>query len=243
MTFRYHLLEIVFRMASRYIKNKTIGLENIPPKGQGYIAAANHRSFADAAILPQTLVTARKEAVHMVSYAELFDKPIMGTILRWAEGLVLDRSSKEGIERFFRDAKRILLEKHECVGLHPEAHISKTGKLGRGRTGAARLALETGCPVVPIGLFGTDIVMPPGTTKLNYKRRAMSIVIGKPLSFRKYMRAYEAGDERVKEEILEGATTVIMRAIASITRQHYPFGERALARLAQYEEPDSGGAA
>lgn len=239
MTLRYHLLEIIFRLASRYLKNKVIGLENIPPKGQGYIAAANHRSFADAAILPQTLVTARKEAVHMVSYAELFEKPIMGTILRWAEGLVLDRSSKEGIERFFQDAKRILLEKHECVGLHPEAHISKTGKLGRGRTGAARLAIETGCPVVPIGLFGTDVVMPPGTTKLNYKRRAMSIVIGKPIWFNKYAKAYNEGDERTKQEILEGATTVIMRAIASIIGQEYPFGERALAKLPQYEEPAS----
>jgi 1-acyl-sn-glycerol-3-phosphate acyltransferase len=234
---RYRLLEISFRMASRYIKNRIEGLENLPPKGEGYVAAANHRSFADAAILPQTLVTARKEPVHMVSYSELFRIPVQGTILRWAQGLVLDRGSKQGIERFFNDAKYVLTERHEAVGLHPEAHISKTGKLGRGRTGAARLSIETGCPVVPIALFGTDVVVPVSTQKVsvNYKRRALSFRAGRAVYFNRYRKAYDGGDGRQKKEILDGITTLIMLEIAKLTGQEYHFGERSLAKLQKYD--------
>ncbi len=240
MTLKYKILEMVFRATSAYIKDRIEGLEHLPPKGEGYIAAANHRSFADSAILPQTLVTARNEPIHMVSYSELFHKPIMGTLLRLAEGLVLERSSKEGIEKFFEDAKYILTVKHEGVGVHPEAHIQRRGKLGRGRPGAARLAIETGCSVVPIALFGTDVVMPPGTTKLNYKRRALSFRAGKRIYFHQYRKAYDAGDDRVKKEILDGTTTIIMRAIGELTGQTYHFGARGLEKLKKHEERGAG---
>lgn len=236
MTLQYHFLEVTFRLLSRYIKNRIEGLENLPPKGQGYIAAANHRSFVDGLILPQVLVTARNEAVHMVSYAYLFKILFVRVILRWAEGLVLEPGTKEGIERFFADAKHVLLEKHECVGVHPEAHIQRnTTRLGRGRPGAAQLSIETGCPVVPVALFGTDVVMPPGSGKINYKRRAISMVVGRPMYFKRYRKAYDEGDARARKEILAGCTTLLMLEIGKLTRQRYPFGERSLARLARYE--------
>jgi len=236
MTFKYKVLEMLFRATSAYIKGRVEGLENLPPKGEGYVAAANHRSFADSAILPQTLVTARNEPIHMVSYSELFDLPVFGMILKWAEGLVLDRRTKEGIEKFFEDAKHIITVKHEGVGLHPEAHIQTKGKLGRGRPGAAKLAIETGCSVVPIALYGTDVVMPPGTTKLNYKRRALSFRAGRRLYFNQYRKAYDAGDARTQKAILDGCTTIIMRAIGELTGQTYHFGARGLEKLKEYDD-------
>jgi 1-acyl-sn-glycerol-3-phosphate acyltransferase len=235
VTFHLKFLEIAFRMTSRYLKNRVVGTENLPPKGEGYIAAANHRSFIDGLILPQVLVTARKEAVHMVSYSEIFKVPVMRVILRWAEGLVLDRSSKTGIARFMRDAKYLLTVKHEAVGLHPEAHMQKPKPaLGRGRTGAAQLAIETGCPVVPVGLLGTESVMPLGGYKLDYQRRAVSMIIGRPLRFDAYREAYRNGDAKARKEILEGLTTIIMLEIAKLTGQRYHFGARAVARLEGY---------
>lgn len=245
MTLKYRFLELLFRTLLAYLRDRPLGrvagLENLPPRGQGYIAAANHRSFVDGMLLPHTLVWARKEPVHMVSYRELFDLPFFGSVLRGAEGLVLDRRSREGIERFFRDARYVLLERHECVGMHPEAHLQKPGPtLGRGRPGTARLAVETGCPVVPVGLFGTEVVMPRGTTKLRYKRRALSIEIGKPVYLDRYSKSYDKADARTKKLILGGCTTIIMRAIGEITGQRYPFGERALARLAEYAERPAG---
>ncbi len=241
LTFRYKFLELSFRAISAYLKDRIEGLENLPPVGEGYVAAANHRSFADSAIFPQTLVTARNEGLHMVSYSELFDKPVMGTILRWAEGLVLDRGSKEGIERFFEDAKHVITVLHEGVGLHPEAHIQTKGKLGRGRPGAAKLAIETGCSVVPIALFGTDVVMPPGTTRLNFKRRALSFRAGPRIYFHEYKAAYDAGDARAQKEILDGCTTIVMRAIGTITGQTYHFGARGLEKLKKYRDPGAAG--
>jgi len=240
MTLKNKFLEVAFRAITAYIKNRVEGLEHLPPKGEGYVAAANHKSFADAAILPQTLVSARNEAIHMVSYSELFSLPVFGTILRWAEGLVLDRGSKAGIEKFFEDAKHIITVKHEGVGLHPEAHIQTKGKLGRGRPGAAKLAIETGCSVVPIALFGTDVVMPPGTTKLNYKRRALSFRAGRRIYFNQYRKAYDAGDKRVQKDILSGCTTIIMRAIGELTGQTYHFGARGLEKLEAYDDGSAG---
>jgi 1-acyl-sn-glycerol-3-phosphate acyltransferase len=236
LTFRYQLLEKSFRLISRYLKHRIEGLENLPPRGEGYVAAANHRSFADAAILPQTLVTARNEPVHMVSYSELFGKPVMGTILRWAQGLVLDRSSREGIERFIRDAKYILTERHECVGLHPEAHIQYGATLGKGRPGAVHLGMETGCPVVPIALFGTDTVVPMGTKRfvLNFKRRALSFRAGKPMYFREYRKAYDEGPPRAKKAILDGCTTLLMIEIGKLTGQKYEHVGKSLERLKKY---------
>ena len=237
MTIKCHILEAAIRLVSCYLKNRVEGTENLPPKGEGYIAAANHRSFIDGLIMPQTLVTARKEAVHMVSYSFLYDIFVLGTILRWAQGLVLDASSKAGIERFMADARRVLVERHECVGLHPEAHIqTNTTRLGKGRPGAAQLSIETGCPVVPIGLIGTDVVMPAGSRKMNYKRRAISMLIGKPIYFTEYRKAYDEGDGRARREILAGCTTLVMLGIAKLTRQPYPFGERSLERLKKYKE-------
>ncbi len=245
MTLKYHVLEVLFSTLLRYLRDRSSrsieGLENLPPKGEGYIAVANHRSFIDGMLLPQSLVTARKEGVHMVSYRELFDLPFFGSVLRAAEGLVLDRRDQKGIDRFFRDARYVLLERHECVGMHPEAHLQRAGPcLGRGRTGAAQLAVETGCPVVPVGLFGTGVVMPRGTTKLIYKRRALSVKIGKAVYLNQYRKAYEKagreGDAPAVKAILNGCTTLIMRAIGEVTGQRYPFGERALARLSQFEE-------
>jgi len=238
LTLRYRFLEVWFRAMNAYTVNRVVGIENLPPKGQGYVAAANHRSFADGLVMPQILVTARKEAVHMVSYAKIFNVPFIGTILRWAEGLKLDSSSREGIEAFFRDAKRVLVEKHECVGLHPEAHVQpgKKPTLGKGRTGAAQLAIETGCPVVPIGLLGTDRIWNQSTWTLSYERRCTDVVIGRPIYFEAYAKAYEKGDDRARKEILAGLTTIIMLEIARLTGQRYPFGERALAGLGKYAD-------
>jgi 1-acyl-sn-glycerol-3-phosphate acyltransferase len=209
------------------------GLENLPPKGTGYVAAANHRSYADGIVMPQILVTARKEPVHMVSYEEIFRVPVAGTILAWAEGLHLDRSTPEGIERFFRDAREMIMIRHQCVGLHPEAHIQRPGKdsLGRGRPGAAQLALDTGCPVAPIALLGTESIFDNFGRGFILKRRAVTFRVGKALVFPREKALYDAADPETRKELVEGVTTHIMNAIAALTGQRYPFGERALGRL------------
>jgi 1-acyl-sn-glycerol-3-phosphate acyltransferase len=172
----------------------------------------------------------------MVSYSELFGKPVMGTILRWAQGLVLDRGSREGIERFMRDAKYVLTERHECVGLHPEAHIQHTNRLGKGRPGAVTLAMESGCPVVPIALFGTNVVVPMGTKRfvLNFKRRALSFRAGKPMYFEEYRKAYENGPPRAKKAILDGCTTLLMIEMGKLTGQPYEHIGKSLERLKKY---------
>ena len=232
MTPQYRFLEVLFRVLNMYMKDKITGVENVPASG-GYIAASNHLSLIDGLFVPQVLVSARMNPVHFVSYSELFDIPVVGTILRWAEGIVLDRSSKEGVRRALEDCKEVLAG-GEGVGMFPEAHIARPEKMRRARTGAALLALETGRPVLPIGLIGTDRVMPRGTTRLQFIRRAVSMHIGKLVYFNEYIAAYEEGDEETKELIRQGVTALIMREIARLSGRTYPYGAEAAERLPEY---------
>ena len=244
MTPQYRFLEVVFRILNGYMKDRVTGVENVPHSG-GYIAASNHLSLMDGLFVPQVLVSARMKPVHFVSYSELFDIPVVGVVLRWAQGIVLERSTSEGIRRALDDCKKVLV-RGEGVGMFPEAHIARPEKMRRARTGAALLALETGCPVLPIGVIGTDRVMPRGTMKLHYVRRAVSMHIGKPMHFKQYIAAYNEGDEEARELIRHGVITLVMREIARLSNRTYPYGAEAAEKLPGYagktvDRPSSNG--
>lgn len=232
MTPQYRLLEVVFRVLNRYMKDRVTGVENVPRSG-GYIAASNHLSLIDGLFVPQVLVSARMKSVHFISYSELFDIPVVGTVLRWAEGIVLDRSSKKGVQRTMEDCKKVLAT-GEAVGLFPEAHIARPGRMRKARPGVAILTLETGCPVLPVGLIGTNRVMPRGTTEFHCIRRAVSLHIGKPMYFDRYADAYDEGDEKTKALIIQGVCTLVMREIARLSDRVYTYGAEAAEKLPRY---------
>ena len=145
MPWKVKFLELAIRTLAWPMRKEITGVENIPKDG-GWVAAANHNSLTDGLFVPQIMVTATGRPNHYISYLELFDIKILGTVLRWGQGIVLDRHNKQGIKEMMEEAKAYI-RSGEGVGIFPEAHIAKPSRMGISRPGAAILALESPCPV------------------------------------------------------------------------------------------------
>jgi putative phosphoserine phosphatase/1-acylglycerol-3-phosphate O-acyltransferase len=182
----YHLARPFFRPeAFPYARFDLDGLENIPRSGP-VILASNHRSYFDVAALG--IVAARlNRPVRFMAKQELFDAPIVGQLARALGGIRVDR---EGGSSDPMGSATAALRAGEVVIVLPQGTIPR-GELFfdpvlLGRTGVARLAAETGAPVVPIGLWGTERVWPrssrvPDMTALHHPPR-VSVNVGRPVS-------------------------------------------------------------
>ncbi len=199
------LLRVIFRP-------RVSGAENVPEEGPA-ILASNHLSYADWLFMPLTL--ARR--VTFVAKAEYFNTPgIKGWFQKKffsGSGQVpIDRSGASAAEGALSAAKKVL-ESGELFGIYPEGTRSHDGRLYRGKTGVARLALETGVPVIPVAVVGTDVVAPPGKKFGSFTRPVVRF--GKPLDFSRY-----EGLENDRY-ILRSVTDVIMYDIMRLSGQEY----------------------
>ncbi len=210
------------------------GGEHVPARG-GAILASNHLSFSDSIFLP--LVVPRK--VTFLAKSDYFTgRGLKGTLTKiFFNGVgqvPIDRSGGAASEAALRTAKRILAS-GELLGLYPEGTRSPDGRLYRGKTGIARMALETGVPVVPVAMINTDVVQPTGKKIPNLGR--VGIRIGRPLDFSRY-----AGmeDDRF---VLRSVTDEIMYELMLLSGQEYvdQYAAKAKAELAQAKQ--AGGAA
>ena len=199
------VLRLVFRP-------KAYGIENVPEAGPA-ILASNHLSYADWLFMPLTLT----RRVTFVAKAEYFTTPgIKGWFQKkffsGAGQVPIDRSGADAAEGAMRSAKRIL-DEGDLFGIYPEGTRSHDGKLYRGKTGVARLALESKAPVIPCAVVGTDVVAPPGKTFGSWTRPVVRF--GKPLDFSRY-----EGLENDRY-ILRSITDEIMYEIMRLSGQEY----------------------
>jgi glycerol-3-phosphate dehydrogenase (NAD(P)+) len=141
------VLQLFFHV---YFRLSRIGREHIPAEGP-VIVAANHRSFLD----PFVIGTMARRPMYYVAKKELFRNRWQSWILSALGAFPIDRGS--GDKDAMRTA-RALLERGECVLIFPEGTRVRPGPLGRAKRGVGRLALETGAPVVPVAVFGTERV-------------------------------------------------------------------------------------
>ena len=174
------------------------GLEHIPPSGAA-ILASNHLSFSDSVFLP--LVVPRR--VTFLAKQEYFTgRGLKGWLTRmffYAIGQVpIDRSSGTAAKAALECGKRILAE-GKLLGIYPEGTRSPDGRLYRGKTGVARMALEAGVPVIPCAMIETDKVQPIG--KRLPRLRRPGVRIGKPLDFSRYEGL--AGDRFVERSMTD----------------------------------------
>ena len=200
------------------------GGDNIPAQG-GVILASNHLSFSDSIFLP--LVATRK--ITFLAKADYFTGTgVKGRLTARFFGAVgqvpIDRSGGAKSEAALTTAKRILAD-GEVLGLYPEGTRSPDGRLYRGKTGVARMALEAGVPVVPVAMINTDVVQPTDQRIPNLGR--VGIRIGRPLDFSRY-----AGmeDDRF---VLRSITDEIMYELMLLSGQEYvdQYATRAKADL------------
>ncbi len=156
------------------------GLERLPTVGPA-ILCPNHISFLDSAFLTFTLprnISFVGKAEYMDSWKTKFLFPAMGMI-------PIDRSGGPKSTAAL-DAAQLVLQRGELFGIYPEGTRSRDGTLGKGRTGAARLAMTVGCPIYPVGIIGTDKIQPPDAKAPKLRRRA-EIRIGRPIKPERYM--------------------------------------------------------
>jgi 1-acyl-sn-glycerol-3-phosphate acyltransferase len=188
------------------------GAQHIPDEGPA-ILASNHLSYADWLFMPLTLT----RRVTFVAKAEYFETPgIKGwfqkTFFSGAGQVPIDRSSGSAAAGAI-SAQLKLLKQGEICGIYPEGTRSHDGKLYRGRTGVARIALEAGVPVIPVAVINSDIIAPPG--KVFGSMARPGVRFGKPLDFSRYEGLQ---DDRY---ILRAITDEIMYEIMRLSGQEY----------------------
>lgn len=149
------------------------------PIDQPVIFAANHAGHADVPILLAALPGCARGRVRSAAAADYFyaGHPLLGWLATAAVGAFpfpRERGSTLGLERAAR-----LLARGQLVLLFPEGTRSRDGEIGRFKLGAARLALETGVPLIPVHLAGTRDILPPGNWRP--RRHGVRVVFGTPL--------------------------------------------------------------
>ena len=159
---------------------KVKGLRNVPATGP-LIIASNHLSFSDSIFMP--LVVPRK--VTFLAKSEYFTSPGPKGLLKKLTFIALgqvpvDRSGGRRSEAAIITGLQVLSE-GKCLGIYPEGTRSPDGRLYKGRTGIARLAIESGAPIIPVAMFNTEKIQPTGQVIPNIQRVGMTF--GEPMYF------------------------------------------------------------
>ncbi|MFI7077212.1 lysophospholipid acyltransferase family protein [Micromonospora sp. NPDC049903] len=199
------LLRVIFRP-------QVEGLHHVPATGP-VILASNHLSFSDSIFTP--LIVPRK--VTFVAKAEYFTgKGLKGWLTKMffvGTGTIpVDRSGGQAA-RAALDTQLSVLRAGGIAGIYPEGTRSPDGRLYRGKTGVARLALESGAPVVPAVMLNLDEIQPPGTIVPKLAR--VRIRFGPPLDFSRY--AGMSGDRFVERAV----TDEIMYELMELSGREY----------------------
>ena len=207
----YDVVHTVIPPALKLIWRPTVrGLEHVPRTG-GVILASNHLSFVDSVVIPSVVP---RKVVFLAKSDYFTGTGLKGVASRvWFEGLGMlpvDRDDTRAAIASL-DIALDVLGRGEAFGIYPEGTRSRDGRIYRGRTGVAHLALTAGVPVVPVGLSGTQEVQPVGSTRPRVV--PITVEFGEPIDFTGRFEGVPSGRAR------RDATDEVMAAIAKLTGQ------------------------
>jgi 1-acyl-sn-glycerol-3-phosphate acyltransferase len=152
------------------------GAENIPRTG-GAVLASNHVSYLDFIFCGLAGVQ-RKRLTRFMAKQEVFAHPVGGPLMRGMHHIPVDRSAGSGS---FREAMKAL-KQGEVVGVFPEATISRSFTVKEIKSGAVRLAMATGTPLIPVALWGGQRIFSKGLPRdFRTRGRALTIAVGEPM--------------------------------------------------------------
>jgi 1-acyl-sn-glycerol-3-phosphate acyltransferase len=204
----YWLFKYVFMgpLLSLLGRPKVEGLHYVPSSGP-MILASNHLAVADSFYLP--LVVSRR--ITFLAKAEYFTGTgLSGWFQRWfytvAGQVPIDRTDADSARAALTTAERILGE-GKLLGMYPEGTRSPDGRLYKGKTGLARLALESGVPVIPVAMIGTNKVNPPGSKMWRFGR--VQVKFGKPMDFSRFEGL--AGNRFIERAVIDEVMYELMR--------------------------------
>lgn len=195
-----------------YFRPQATGQEFVPRTGSAIIAA-NHLSAADEVFTP---ITAGRQVLYFAKAEYFSGTGLRGRITAWTfrefGHVPVDRSNPRAAASTI-DVGVQLLAAGKALGIYPEGTRSPDGRLHKFRTGVARLALRSGAPVIPVGLVGTDRVLPAGEQR--WRRAPVEVHYGPSLNF-----SGRAEDERSARALREVAET-IRHAVQRLSGQDY----------------------
>lgn len=201
------------------------GTEHVPEEGPA-ILASNHVSYLDHFLLPAVV----ERPIYFISKAQHFDVPVQRWLFKhWG---VIPLARGEGDDAALRRAEQVLAE-GDLFGIYPEGTRSRDGKLHKGHTGVARLALKAGVPIVPVGMIGTFEALPKGKRLPSFSK--CRIRIGEPLEFPDLHG--QDGDRAVTRKV----TDEVMQAIAALSGQEYVHEYQRNPEYVTSEEPSAEG--
>ncbi|MDR6866471.1 1-acyl-sn-glycerol-3-phosphate acyltransferase [Microbacterium resistens] len=209
--FLYLLGRLVLAPLARLVYRPRVeGRRNVPRTGP-VILASNHLSFIDSIAIP---VSAPRR-VHFLAKSSYFEGTgfrgaLIGNFMRAVGAIPVNRGAGQAALDALEQQRQLLAD-GQAVALYPEGTRSTDGRLYKGRTGVAFLALETGAPVVPVGLIGTDKAMPVGAKRPSFGHR-VTIRFGEPIDL-SHHGAASSGRARRQ------ATDEIMTAIHALSGQ------------------------
>ncbi len=161
-------------------KREWIGGENIPASG-GFIIALNHISHVDP-LTAAHLVYDHGRKPSYLAKSGLFDNKALGYFLRSAGQIPVKRETKDAVGAYAAAVDAVRAGR--CVVIYPEATITRDPGLWpmKGKSGAARIALETGCPVIPVGQWGAQELLAPYTKRPHLvPRKPIVMRVGEPV--------------------------------------------------------------
>ena len=223
--FKYVLMGPLLRLLGR---PRIEGLENIPETGPA-IVASNHLAVADSFYLPLMV----KRRMIFLAKAEYFTGTgLKGWFIRWfytvSGNVPIDRSNGDAAQAALDTAARLLKE-GKLLGMYPEGTRSPDGRLYKGKTGLARMALETGVPVIPVAMIGTDSVNPPGSKMWRFAK--VTVRIGQPLDFSRFEGL--AGNRFIERALIDE----VMYELMQLSGQEYVDLYAAEVKQGSSDEP------
>jgi 1-acyl-sn-glycerol-3-phosphate acyltransferase len=180
------------------------GLENVPDGGP-VILAGNHPSYLD----PILIILPIKRAIRFMAWDALFRVPLLGPIIKAMGAFPVDTGRGKG-EAAYREALRVL-KGGEALGIFPEGQRSESGPMGELRTGTARLAIETGAPIVPVTIGGAFRAWPKH--RLLPKPAKIVVRYHKPIHPGGLKQAAHLDDRGLQQELTRAVAASINRSL------------------------------
>jgi 1-acyl-sn-glycerol-3-phosphate acyltransferase len=187
------------------------GMEHIPADG-GFITAVNHNSYLDPLSYAHFQYNTGR-VPRFLAKAGLFKGSFVGTMLRGTGQIPVYRETTNALDAF--RAAVAAIERGECVAFYPEGTLTRDPAMWpmAGKTGAARVALLTKAPVIPVAQWGANLAMPPYAKEKKlrlFPRKTLTVVAGPPVDLSRFH------DVEPTNEVLREATEEIMRAITAL---------------------------
>ncbi len=200
----------IFRLWIREVN----GIENLPKDG-AFLIAPNHSSYIEHFLIGSQVVPYINKKLHFIAKKEHFESISQKTWHSvWSKYITYIKIDRSKGEEALKEALAYL-KKGEVIVVYPEGTRTLTGKIQKGKTGVARLALWAKVPVVPLGIKGTFEILPKG--KVIPRLKKATLKFGRPIYFKKYY------SKPMTKQLLRQITDEIMKEIAKLAGQKYEF--------------------